>query len=310
VEDEDLRRSVPDELMADPRLSVDADLTVSVADGEVTVRGTVVTQRDKLEATESARRVPGVTSVKDEIEVRGRNDADLRTDVVEELAVGHIPASVVVEVHEGTVALTGVVDRQDLRDAAAFIAKVVPGVVGVDNHVEVKGQTPTSDVEYSTRAAVDDIAVLDAEMAGDEDTARRELGARLAAAARRIEQVRAASEAGGNVVRFRMERYIEALESDAIDAHSRLSAIPDVRSYDGKILQREITAMESGVAVAEAKLDAARAAERDDHRGEADAEIRAKRIEVRGMRAVFDRTFGAKKLPADSETSEEHPDDD
>jgi hypothetical protein len=28
------------------------------------------------------------------------------------------------------------------------------------------------------------------------------------------------------------------------------------------------------------------------------------------MRAVFDRTFGAKKLPADSETSEEHPDDD
>jgi osmotically-inducible protein OsmY len=301
VADEDLRRSVTDELSSDPRLSVDADLSVSVADGAVTLRGTVVTQRDKLEATGAARRVPGVTSVKDEIEVSVRTDADLRTDVVEELAVGHIPASVDAEVHEGTVTLTGAVDRQDHRDAAAFIVKVVPGVVGVENHIEVKGQTPTSDVEYTTRAAVDEIAAGEPEMAGDEDTARRELGARLAAAARRIEQVRAASEAGGNVVRFRMERYIEALESDAIDAHSRLSAISDVRSYDGKILQREITAMESGVAVAEAKLDAARAAERDDHRGEADAEIRAKKIEARGIRAVFDRTFRVKGRAGDSD---------
>jgi hypothetical protein len=301
---------VTDELSSDPRLSFDADLTVSVADGDVTLRGTVVTQRDKLEATDAARRVPGVTSVKDEIEVRGRTDAGLRADVVEELAVGHIPASVDAEVREGTVTLTGAVDRQDHRDAAAFIAKVVPGVVDVENHIEVTGQPPTSDVEYSTPSAVDEIAERDAAMPGAQDEARREIGARLAAAARRIEQVRVASETSGNVVQFRMERYLEALESDAIDAHSRLMAISDVGSYDGKILRREIAAIDSGVAVAEAKLDAARAAERDDHRGEADAEIRAKKIEARGIRAVFEGTFGTKGHAPESATSEEHPADD
>jgi len=57
-------------------------------------------------------------------------------------------ASVGAEVNEGTVTLTGRVDRQDHRDAAAFIAKVVPGVVDVENHIEVTGQAPTSDVEY------------------------------------------------------------------------------------------------------------------------------------------------------------------
>ena len=195
--DEALRRSVTDELSWDPRLSVDADLSVSVADGDVTLRGTVVTQRDRLEATEAARRVPGVTSVKDEIEVKGRTDAGLRSDVVEELAVGHIPASVDAEVRGGTVTLTGAVDRQDHRDAAAFIAKVVPGVVDVENHIEVTGQAPTSDVEYSTPSAVDEIAERDATMPGAQDEARREIGAPFAggspkdrAGARRVGGVR------------------------------------------------------------------------------------------------------------------------
>jgi len=103
------------------------------------------------------------------------------------------------------------------------------------------------------------------------------------------------------VVQFRLERYVEALESDAIDAHGRLATISDVRSYDWKVLQHEIVALESGVAVAEAKLDAARAAERDDPRGEIGAEVRAMEVEARGIRALFDRTFGAKGRADDSD---------
>jgi hypothetical protein len=208
-----------------------------------------------------------------------------------------------VELQEGTVTLTGSVDRQHDRDAAAFIAKVVPGVVDVENQLEVRGRSPNGEnVEDLTPAEVSQIGELDAGgVAAGGDEARRELGDRLAAAARRIEQLRSASHAAGNVVQFRLERYLEALESDAIDVHSRLAAISDVRSYEGRVVEREIIAMESGVAVAEAKLDAARAAERDDHRGEIDAQVRAMEVEARGIRALFDRTFRVKGRADDSD---------
>jgi hypothetical protein len=284
-------------------MTVDADIRVSVVDGEVALRGTVVSYGDKREATKVAQRVPGVRFVKDEIEVVGRTDADLRRDVLDELEIGHVPVTFNVELQEGTVTLTGSVDRQHDRDAAAFIAKVVPGVVGVENQLEVRGRSPNGeDVEDLTRAEVSQIGELDAGgVAAGEDEARRELGDRLAAAASRIEQLRSASHAAGNVVQFRLERYLEALESDAIDVHSRLAAISDVQSYEGKVVEREIIAMESGVAVAEAKLDAARAAERDDHRGEFDAQVRAMKVEARGIRALFDRTFGVKGRADDSD---------
>ena len=304
--DDDLRRSVSDALFSDPKMALDADILVSVADGEVTLRGTVVSYGDKREAMKVAQGLPGVRLVKDEIEVVGRTDADLRRDVLDELEIGHIPVTFNVELDEGTVTLTGSVDRQHDRDAAAFIAKVVPGVVGVENQLEVRGRSPDGengeDVEDLTRAEVSRIGELDAGgVAAGEDEARRELGDRLATAARRIEELRSASEAAGNAVQFRMERYLEALESDAIDVHSRLASISDVRSYDGKVVQREIIAMESGVAVAEAKLQQARAAERDDHRGEVIAEVRAKKAEARGIRALFDRTFGTKRRADDSD---------
>jgi osmotically-inducible protein OsmY len=107
--DDNLRRSVGDELLSDPKIPVDADIAVWVAGGEVTLRGTVPRDIDKREATKAAQRVRGVGSVKDEVEVVGRTDADLQRDVLDELALGHIPATVDAQVHEGTVTLSGAV---------------------------------------------------------------------------------------------------------------------------------------------------------------------------------------------------------
>jgi osmotically-inducible protein OsmY len=160
--DDDLRRSVSDELSSDPKVTVDADIRVSVTDGEVTLRGTVVSYGDKREAMKVAQRLPGVRLVRDEIQVVGRTDADLRRDVLDELEIGHIPVTFNVELDEGTVTLTGSVDRQHDRDAAAFIAKVVPGVVGVENQLEVRGRSPDGeDVEDLTPADVSEIGELD-----------------------------------------------------------------------------------------------------------------------------------------------------
>jgi hypothetical protein len=217
-----------------------------------------------------------------------------------------LPVTFNVESDEGTITLTGSVDRQHDRDAAAFIAKVVPGVVGVENQLEVRDRSPDGqageDVEDLTRAEVSQIGELDAEAwppaktrhvgSSGIDSQRPRAGSRSFGQPRRPEETPCS---------FRMERYLEALESDAIDVHSRLASMSDARSYDGKVVQREIIAMESGVAVAEAKLDEARAAERDDHRGEADAQVRAVKAEVRGIRALFDRTFGTKRRADDSD---------
>jgi len=79
-----------------------------------------------------------VTSVKDELDVLGPSDADLRRAVMEALELdSRIPATIDANVDEGVVTLTGQVPWQLQRDAAAFIAENVAGVVGVDNQTKV-----------------------------------------------------------------------------------------------------------------------------------------------------------------------------
>jgi osmotically-inducible protein OsmY len=58
-----------DELFWDPKVDSDA-IAVSANDGEVTLRGTVVSFRQKREAQKAAERVYGVTSVRNELDVR------------------------------------------------------------------------------------------------------------------------------------------------------------------------------------------------------------------------------------------------
>jgi hypothetical protein len=109
--------------------------------------------------------------------------------------------------------------------------------------------------------------------------------------------LRAESEAAGNVVHIRMTRHVQSLQSDAIDAHARLAELTDDRSYDDRLLERDVSALEVEVAVAEAKLDAARAEEGDDPRGDIAGEIRAMKVEASAIKARFDLAFGRKRQP-------------
>lgn len=118
-----------------------------------------------------------------------------------------------------------------------------------------------------------------------EHAAARGLEARLVAAEARIDRLRQRSEAGGNVVRFRMARHLEALASIAIDASARVTQAVDERSYDKGLLERDIKQLETEVAVAEEKLEAAVAEESGDYRDALVAQIRAIRREADGIRA-------------------------
>jgi len=154
VSNNDLERSVTDELYWDPKVD-NAAIAVSADDGVVTLRGTVGSFRQKREATQDAERVFGVESVKNDLQVRimnqdRRDDAELRGDVLQALMLDSIvPSTIDAKVDDGMVTLTGTANWQFERDEAEFVAANVLGVVSVDDEIDLVPRSPTAgDVQH------------------------------------------------------------------------------------------------------------------------------------------------------------------
>jgi len=169
VSNNDLERSVTDELYWDPKVD-NAAIAVSADDGVVTLRGTVGSFRQKREATQDAERVFGVESVKNDLQVRimnqdRRDDAELRGDVLQALMLDSIvPSTIDAKVDDGMVTLTGTANWQFERDEAEFVAANVLGVVSVDDEVDLVPPSPTAgDVQHSIKKAMERNAKLDAD---------------------------------------------------------------------------------------------------------------------------------------------------
>jgi osmotically-inducible protein OsmY len=167
--DDELQDWVREELCWDPRVD-SAAIAVSANDGAVTLRGTVASFREKREAQRAAERVYGVTSVRNELEVRivdehGRQDTDLRGAVLQAMALdGLIPKTVDAKADSGLVTLTGTAAWQYQRGEAEFVAGNVPGVVDVDNQIVLTTPPPKAgDVKQSIERAFQRNANLDAE---------------------------------------------------------------------------------------------------------------------------------------------------
>jgi osmotically-inducible protein OsmY len=169
VSNNDLERSVTDELYWDPKVD-NAAIAVSADDGLVTLRGTVGSFRQKREATQDAERVFGVESVKNDLQVRimnqdRRDDAELRGDVLQALMLDSIvPSTIDAKVDDGMVTLTGTANWQFERDEAEFVAANVLGVVSVDDEIDLVPPSPTAgDVQHSIKKAMERNAKLDAD---------------------------------------------------------------------------------------------------------------------------------------------------
>ena len=172
--DEQLARDVSDELHWDPKVDNRA-IAVSAVAGVVTLRGTVGSPWEKREARRAARRVRGVLTLDDQLEVRllnsdRRDDADLRGDVLQSLMLDpHIPRSVDATVENGMVMLTGPVAQSSQREQAETVASNVPGVVEVQNRIELErpgGWPSAADVGSEIRKAFLRNAALEADNIG------------------------------------------------------------------------------------------------------------------------------------------------
>ena len=166
--DQALTNNVTEELLWDPKVDNSA-IAVSADGGEITLRGTVGTFREKREAKKDAARVYGVKSVNNELEVRlldehRREDADLRGDVLQAFALDYlIPASVDAKVRDGLVTLKGSVDWQYQREEADFVAANVLGVIDVLDEIKVKTKAKAKAVKDDIRSAFERNAALDAD---------------------------------------------------------------------------------------------------------------------------------------------------
>jgi osmotically-inducible protein OsmY len=167
--DYDLEADVNDELYWDPKVD-SAAIAVSADDGQIILRGTVGSLREKREAKKAAQRVFGVVSVDNKLQVRlmndqKRDDADLRGDVLQALMLDSlVPSTVDATVADGFVTLGGTADWQYQRDEAEFVASNIVGAIDVFDEIELNYPTPNAgDVEGSINKAFKRNAALDAD---------------------------------------------------------------------------------------------------------------------------------------------------
>jgi osmotically-inducible protein OsmY len=140
----ELTEWVAAELDFDP--TVDSErIVISTDDGVVTLYGTVTSLRQKHQAQNAARRIEGVSHVRNELQVRsthgdGRpdSDGDLRGEVILALVLSRlVPSTVDARVQDGLVTLVGAAPRQYQREEAELICASVPGVIAVRNEISL-----------------------------------------------------------------------------------------------------------------------------------------------------------------------------
>lgn len=154
-----LKESVLTELRWEPSVNA-AHIGVTAHDGVITLMGHVQTYAEKHAAEAATRRVRGVKSIAEEIEVKlsfdvKRSDEDIAAAIISRLAWDStIPKDAVKSsVEGGWVTLIGDVDWYFESEAAEQEVRRLWGVVGVTNHIEVKTRVNTSNLDQDiTRA--------------------------------------------------------------------------------------------------------------------------------------------------------------
>jgi osmotically-inducible protein OsmY len=166
--DSQLQQDVMAELKWEPSVH-GAQIGVEVKDGVVTLSGHVSSFLEKWHAEQAAMRVSGVGAVAIDMDVKltelgQRNDEDIARTVKSALE-WMTPAAnsrIQVMVEKGWITLTGEVDWQYQRVAAADAIRHLVGVTGLSNQLGVKSKVKLAIVKQEIEAALTRHARADA----------------------------------------------------------------------------------------------------------------------------------------------------
>jgi osmotically-inducible protein OsmY len=164
-----VQQDVIAELKWEPSINA-AQIGVEVKDGIVTLAGHVSSYAEKWDAERAAQRVSGVKALAVEMDVKlpgssKRNDADIARSAKDVLQwMTYLPKdSVTVMVEDGWVTLSGEVDWEYQRQAAAGGVRYLMGVTGVSDQITVKPKVSLSAVKSDIEAALKRRATADAQ---------------------------------------------------------------------------------------------------------------------------------------------------
>ncbi len=163
-----LQNDVTAELKWEPSLNA-TQIGVEVKDGIVTLVGHVYSFAEKWEAEAAAQRVSGVKGLAVEMEVTlpgssVRNDADIARSAenVLQWTTNSPNDAVKVMVEDGWITLTGSVEWDYQRLAAAEAVRHLLGVSGLSDQITLKPKVAGSSVKFEIQAALDRRAKSDA----------------------------------------------------------------------------------------------------------------------------------------------------
>ncbi len=167
--DKQLQSDVLAELQWEPSVNA-AHIGVEVKDGVVTLSGHVDNFAEKWAAERAAKRVRGVRALAIDMDVTlqtgdKRNDSDIARAVINALQwTSTVPGQTIqVAVENGMVTLTGTVDWNYQREAAANSVRILSGVRGVFNQIVVRPRVNLTTVKSDIEHALKRRAFLDSE---------------------------------------------------------------------------------------------------------------------------------------------------
>ncbi len=159
-DDYKVKQDVIDELDWEPEVEA-SRVGVEVSDGAVTLLGAVDTYRQKQAAHSAAKRVAGVRSLVDRLEIELPIQHRLSDEGLAE-RIAHVlnwnvsadAKNVQAEVQDGVVTLTGELDYNFQRKNILKNIEHVSGVVNVVDQMTVKPKVSASDVEDRIKGAL------------------------------------------------------------------------------------------------------------------------------------------------------------
>ena len=166
--DSQLQHDVSAELHWKPSVHA-ARIGVEVKDGVVTLAGQVDSYSEKWNAERAAQRVAGVMAMASDLKVHltglsKRTDADIAEAVENVLEwTSSLPAGAIdVMVEGGRVTLSGDVDWQYQRQAAADSVRTLMGVTGISDQISIKPSVTATAVKSDIEAALKRMSIADA----------------------------------------------------------------------------------------------------------------------------------------------------